>query len=72
MRPRYLTQYVVSGFSRTRTKPGRASCSCRGMRTGTPGHLKAFHYMGLQRYFLTFCTNNRERVFISKAPFDPD
>jgi REP-associated tyrosine transposase len=40
------------------------------MRTGRPAHLKAFDYLGLQRYFLTFCTNNRERVFVSREPFD--
>jgi REP-associated tyrosine transposase len=40
------------------------------MRTGTPGHLKSFDYTGFQRYFLTFCTNSRARVFVSKEPVD--
>ena len=26
------------------------------MLTGNPGHLETFDYVGLQRYFLTFCT----------------
>ena len=33
------------------------------MRTGTPGHLKAFDYLGYHRYSLTFCTNRRRHVF---------
>jgi putative transposase len=45
-------------------------CSIRVMRTGTPSHLKSFDYIGLQRYFLTFCTHNRDRIFISKEPVD--
>ena len=40
------------------------------MRTGTPGHLKSFDYIGLQRYFLTFCTNDRERLFVSREPVE--
>jgi putative transposase len=40
------------------------------MRTGTPGHLKSFDYIGLQRYFLTFCTKDRERLFVSREPVD--
>jgi putative transposase len=35
------------------------------MRTNQPGHLKAFDYLGLHRYFLTFCTNYRRPVFQS-------
>ena len=34
------------------------------MRTGNPGHLKGFEYVGLHRYFLTFCTHNRQRHFV--------
>src|SRR4051812_2080022 len=33
------------------------------MHTGNPGHLKSFDYLGLNRYFLTFCTLNRRRSF---------
>ena len=40
------------------------------MRTGNPGHLSGFDYLGLQRYFLTFCTNNREQVFVAREPSD--
>src|SRR5215831_10187069 len=40
------------------------------MRTGSPGHLKTFDYIGFQRYFLTFCTKDRERVFGSREPVD--
>jgi putative transposase len=40
------------------------------VRTGTPGHLKSFDYVGLHRYFLTFCTRNRDRVFVTKERVD--
>jgi putative transposase len=33
------------------------------MRTNQPGHLKTFDYLGLYRYFLTFCTDFRRPVF---------
>jgi len=33
------------------------------MRTNQPGHLKTFDYLGLHRYFLTFCTNYRRHAF---------
>jgi len=29
-----------------------------------PEHLKTFDYLGLHRYFLTFCTHNRDRLFV--------
>ena len=35
------------------------------MRTGNPGHLKTFYYVGFHRYFLTFCTHNRGRTFVA-------
>jgi len=31
------------------------------MRTNQPGHLREFDYLGLYRYFLTFCTDRRQR-----------
>jgi putative transposase len=34
------------------------------MRTGTPGPLQSFDHVGLHRYFLTFCTHARQRLFI--------
>jgi putative transposase len=37
------------------------------MRTGTPGHLKTFDYLGLHRYSLTFCTYQRRPLFITEA-----
>jgi putative transposase len=33
------------------------------MITRTPGHLAGFAYVGLHRYFLTFCTDRRRRIF---------
>jgi len=33
------------------------------MRTRRPEHLKTFAYLGLYRYFLTFCTYRRHRRF---------
>ena len=35
------------------------------MVTDKPEHLKAFDYLGLHRYFLTFCTNQRHRLFVT-------
>lgn len=35
------------------------------MRTGEPEHLKGFSYVGIHRYSLTFCTNNRAKTFIA-------
>ena len=35
------------------------------MLTGRPGHLDTFDYIGLHRYSLTFCTNQRQRLFTS-------
>src|SRR5712691_9588634 len=34
------------------------------MRTGSPGHLKTFAYVGLHRYSLTFCTDRRRHLFM--------
>ena len=35
------------------------------MQTGTPGHLKAFTYLGFYRYSVTLCTDHRRHVFTS-------
>ncbi len=40
------------------------------MRTGSPGHLKSFDYVGRYRYFLTFCTNRRIPRFTDPAVVD--
>jgi len=40
------------------------------MRTGKPEHLKAFSYLGLHRYSLTFCTHERSPVFITTPAVD--
>src|SRR5580765_7084061 len=37
------------------------------MHTSQPGHLKAFDYVGLYRYFLTFCTDWRRPLFGTAA-----
>ena len=34
------------------------------MITNHPARLKAFDYIGLHRYFLTFCTHERRRLFV--------
>ena len=34
------------------------------MITHRPEHLKAFDYMGLHQYFLTFCTHERHQIFV--------
>ena len=33
------------------------------MQTGSPGHISHFDYTGFHRYFLTFCTFCRQRLF---------
>jgi putative transposase len=33
------------------------------MRTNYPRHLTAFRYVGVQRYFLTFCCVDRQQLF---------
>ncbi len=40
------------------------------MLTGNPGHLKSFDYTGLYRYFLTFCTDSRRKLFTSAQAVD--
>jgi putative transposase len=35
------------------------------MLTSYPTHLKAFDYVGLHRYFLTFCTLDRRALFVT-------
>ena len=35
------------------------------MFTGSPQHLRTFDYLGLHRYFLTFATHERSRLFVS-------
>jgi|SRR5215831_13293312 len=37
------------------------------MHANNPGHLKSFDYLGLYRYFLTFCVNNRRTVFANES-----
>ena len=37
------------------------------MITNNPGHLKGFSYLGLHRYSLTFCTNERRPLFTDDA-----
>jgi putative transposase len=37
------------------------------MITGSPGHLRTFDYLGLHRYFLTFCTDRRRPVFTDSS-----
>ena len=40
------------------------------MRTGRPEHLPGFNYVGLRRYFLTFCTDARRPHFRDRAAVD--
>ena len=40
------------------------------MRTGNPGHLNAFDYLGPHRYSLTFCTDRRQKLFTTKDVVD--
>jgi putative transposase len=40
------------------------------MRTRAPRHLKTFDYVGLHRYFLTFCTDRRGKLFTEAAIVD--
>src|SRR5688572_29944129 len=45
--------------------PRHMSCPGGSMLTATPGHLKAFDYLGFYRYSLTFCTHARQRIFVT-------
>jgi putative transposase len=38
------------------------------MFTNNPGHLSSFDYIGLYRYFLTFCTDRRHQHFVVREP----
>ncbi len=40
------------------------------MLTGKPEHLKTFNYLGLYRYFLTFCSNQRRQLLVSHDHVD--
>ena len=40
------------------------------MHTNYPSHLKSFDYLGLHRYFLTFCTDHRQTFFADAANVD--
>lgn len=51
----------MSGLSRTWT----AVCLTLRVLTGKPEHLRTFDYLGLYRYFLTFCTYQRRHVFVT-------
>ena len=43
---------------------------CSAVRTGQPHHLKHFDYFGLYRYFLTWCTFERQRHFTTREHVD--
>ena len=40
------------------------------MPTHGPGHLRAFDYIGLYRYFLTFCCHQQQHLFRERAAVD--
>src|SRR4051812_43925902 len=40
------------------------------MPTHGPGHLRSFDYIGLYRYFLTFCCHSKQRLFRSHEPVE--
>jgi putative transposase len=40
------------------------------MPTHGPGHLRTFDYVGLHRYFLTFCCDAKQPFFRDRAPVD--
>jgi putative transposase len=37
------------------------------MSTHGPGHLRTFDYVGLHRYFLTFCCHSKQQLFRDRA-----
>ena len=43
---------------------------CSAVRTGQPHHLKHFDYFGLYRYFLTWCTFERQTHFTTREHVD--
>ena len=40
------------------------------MPTHGPGHLRTFDYVGLYRYFLTFCCHSKQRTFTEPRAVD--
>jgi len=40
------------------------------MPTHGPGHLRTFDYVGLHRYFLTFCCHSKQRAFANEVAVD--
>ena len=59
---------MASAFRRT-IAGSLLACSAI-MITRNPGHLRTFDYRGLYRYFLTFCTNERQRIFEDHTAVD--
>ena len=62
----------MSGFSRTSI--GNIVCRSFRVYTNRPERLRGFSYIGLHRYFLTFCTfqrcrwlDNSENVCLARA-----
>ena len=49
---------------------GNGTCGNAIMQTNRPEHLHGFDYLGLHRYFLTFCTDQRHRAFESSERVD--
>ena len=45
--------------------PGTVVAPARCMRTAYPRHLPTFSYVGLHRYFLTWCTESRLGLFVT-------
>ena len=60
---------MVSAFRRTviaeRRRPG--PCVAVSVFPNNPGHLRTFDYVGLYRYFLTFCTDYRQPFFADET-----
>lgn len=69
---------VASGFSRMwrgirlqpDAPPRHTLCHTRGVHRQAPHRLRQFDYLGFHRYFLTFCTHERQPYFADAEVVD--
>ena len=63
--------HLFTVYSCNDTRIGGGLATAVRVITARPARLPAEPYMGMQRYFVTACTNYRERHFVSPAAVHP-
>jgi putative transposase len=66
----YLRRYEKRSSVRLQADLWRTRCLSACGFTRHPGRLKTFNYLGLHRYFLTFCTDRRHQAFADREHVD--